>query len=369
MVQSELEANLEQFRFNWGDLPAVTAHLPGTGGDIRVELEDFVVTEIPSYLPSGEGVHAYAFVEKRGLTTMDIADALRRQGVPDRAIGYAGQKDKYAIARQWISVPQEYSQQLQSLDELNGATVLETSLHNNKLGLGHLRGNRFEIRVRNADSDCMPKAEAIATHLKSVGLPNYFGPQRFGYFNTNAIDAIRIIRGERVPGGRRLHRFFLSALQSHVFNWLLKIRIERGLYDSVLSGDRAQKHDTGGMFVVEDGEVESPRAKLLEISAALPIFGKKVRLSTDDAGKLEQEILDKFGLEFGNFNAILGSRRASRARLDDLTIEPTDDGYVVHCTLPKGSFATSLIRELTKVEELPKHGNEASTQHDETVDE
>ena len=218
--------------------------------------------------------------------------------MPDKTIGYAGLKDKYAIARQWLSVPQEFSEQLKSLDELHGAAVLETSMHKNKLGLGHLRGNRFEIRVRNVGSDWKPKADAIIAHLKSDGMPNYYGPQRFGYFNTNAINAIRLIRGERVPGSRRMHRFFLSALQSHVFNWLLKIRIERGLYDKVLSGDMAQKHDTGGMFVVEDGEVESPRAQRLEISSALPIFGKKARVSSDRAGELEQEILDKFGLEW-----------------------------------------------------------------------
>ena len=115
--------------------------------------------------------------------------------------------------------------------------------------------------------------------------------------------------------------------------------------------------------------MESPRAKLLEISSTLPLFGKKARLSADKAGELEQEILNKFGLEWNNFRSVMGSRRASRVRLDDLTIELAEDGYLVHCTLPKGAFATSLIRELTRVEELPNQRDGGSTQQDGIDDE
>ena len=83
----------------------------------------------------------------------------------------------------------------------------------------------------------------------------------------------------------------------------------------------------------------------------------------------KQEILDKFGLEWNNFRSVMGSRRASRVRLDDLTLEPAEDGYVVRCILPKGAFATSLIRELTRVEELPNQRDGGSPQHDGIDDE
>ena len=338
----------ERLRFSWNDLPAASADIPGTAGILRAQLEDFEVEEIPSYLPSGTGSHAYVFVEKRRLTTRDVVDAIVEGGAPRGSIGFAGQKDKYAVARQWLSAPAEHEKSLTALDNLEGVRVLETSMHRNKLGLGHLRGNRFRVRVREAREDWGPVAENLLKHLRSVGVPNYFGPQRFGTFNTNIADGLRLIRGERMRTDRRMQRFYQSALQSHLFNQLLKLRIERGLYDSVLSGERAQRHDTGGMFVVDDGERESERARRLEISAALPLFGKKARLSAGDAGALEERVLSEYGLEYGQFRRIPGARRISRIRLDDASIEAAGGGYVAAFTLPKGAYATSVMRELMK---------------------
>ena len=338
----------ERLRFSWEDLPAASAHLPGTGGVLRARIDDFVVEEIPSYLPSGSGAHAYAFIEKRGLTTRDVVSALAESGVPRGAVGFAGQKDKYAVARQWISVPAEHGDAFNLLDDIQGLVVLETSLHRNKLGLGHLRGNRFSLRVREPCDDWQPIAEDVLTHLRRVGVPNYFGPQRFGSFNTNVADGLRLIMGEKMRIDRRMQRFYKSALQSHLFNWLLKMRMERGVYDAVLEGDRAQRHDSGGMFVVDDAVVESERARRLEISAALPLFGKKARVSRGDAGVLEERLLSDFGLEYGQFRRIPGARRISRIRLDDAELTATEDGYFVDFTLPKGAYATSVMREFMK---------------------
>lgn len=342
----------ERLRFSWDDLPAVSAHLPGTGGVLRASVDDFLVEEVPSYLPSGAGMHAYALIEKRELTTKDVVSALVEIGVPRGAVGFAGQKDKRAVARQWMSVPAEHSLALNSLDDVHGVTVLETSLHRNKLGLGHLRGNRFKLRVRQPSNDWQRIAEGVLAHLRRAGAPNYFGPQRFGSFNTNIADGLRLLTGEKMRIDRRMQRFYLSALQSHLFNWLLKLRIEHGLYDAVLTGDRAQRHDSGGMFVVEDADVESDRARRLEISAALPLFGKKARGSAGDAGALEEHLLSDFGLEYGQFRRIPGARRISRIRLDDAALSAADDGYIVEFTLPKGAYATSVMREFMKSGEI-----------------
>ena len=212
--EKEMDFDDERLRFSWDVLPAASAELPGTGGNLREDIADFVVEEIPSYLPSGAGTHAYAFIEKRELTTMDVVSALAEAGVPRRAVGFAGQKDKYAVARQWISVPAEYATAFESMGDVEGLTVLETSLHRNKLGLGHLRGNRFSVRVRNPRDDWQTVAEDVLAHLRGVGVPNYFGPQRFGSFNTNIIDGLRLIRGEKMRVDRRMQRFYQSALQS-----------------------------------------------------------------------------------------------------------------------------------------------------------
>ena len=208
------------------------------------------------------------------------------------------------------------------------------------------------MRVREAREDWGPVAKELLGHLACVGVPNYFGPQRFGTFNTNIADGLRLIRGERMRVDRRMRRFYQSALQSHLFNQLLKMRMERGLYDAVLTGERAQRHDSGGMFVVDDGERESERARRMEISAALPLFGRKVRVSGGDAGVLEERVLSEFGLEYEQFRRIPGARRMSRIRLDDAAIKAADGGYVVTFALPKGAYATSVMRELMKTADV-----------------
>jgi len=249
---SRLLAELEGFRFRWSDFPPLTHDLPGTGGVVRVALEDFVVREVPLYLPSGQGSHSYALVEKRGLSTRDLVVALMRLGVAEAEIGVAGLKDKHALTEQWLSVPNRYARVWEELGKLDGVRVLETSRHSNKLGIGHLLGNRFTVRIRQTNPTALSHAQAVVAELQARGVPNYFGPQRFGRFGSNAIDGLRLIRGEFVPGGHRLGLFFISALQSLLFNHLLRLRLKRGLYDRVLARERAKRHDSGGLFVVED---------------------------------------------------------------------------------------------------------------------
>ena len=341
--------DLDEFMFDWAILPAATAGLPGTDGLSRVQLEDFVVSEIPRESPSGEGDFVFAYVEKRGLNTHDLLAALKERGVPFNQVGVAGLKDKHAITRQWISVPVPHAPAIAALDDLEGARVLETAKHVSALRRGHLRGNRFEVRIRQPEPDWRQRALAIIERLCFTGLPNYFGPQRFGRFNSNAIDAVRMLRGESVPGGRRLNDFFLSALQAHLFNWNLKVRIEQGVYDRVLTGDRARRHDTGGMFLVGDGCVESPRAQRLEISPVLPLYGRKVSGGLEGVAPLESGILERFGLRRSDFRRhTRGAWRISRAVLGDVGLHPEPDGYSVHFTLPNGSYATCFLREVTK---------------------
>ena len=341
--------DLERFRFDWAVLPAITECLRGTGGTIRSSPEDFVVSELSRFPPSGQGEFAYAYVEKRGLNTHDLLSTLRDRGIPYNEIGVAGLKDKNALTRQWLSVPAPQAQCFDALDDMEGVRVLQTSRHDRRLRRGSLRGNKFEVRVRDPEAGWSERAGLIVERLSQRGLPNYFGPQRFGRFNSNAIDAVRLLRGEKVPGGRRLNGFFISALQAHLFNWGLKRRIEAGVYDEVLTGDRARRHDSGGMFIVGDPEVESVRARGLEISALLPLYGKKVSGGLDEAAAMEEKTLGQFGLRRSDFRRLTrGSWRISRVRPEEVSIRPCEDGYMVEFTLPGGSYATTFLRELTK---------------------
>ncbi len=340
---------LEQFRFDWSALPAVTEGIAGTGGRMFERVDDFVVSEVPRHEPSGEGEFAYAYVEKRGLNTHDLIAALRERRVPYNEVGVAGLKDRWAVTRQWLSVPVRYVAELQALDQLDGVRVLGESRHEERLRRGHLKGNRFEARVREPDAGWEDRAQAIVERVARVGLPNYFGPQRFGRYNSNAIDAVRMLRGEKVPGGRRLNDFFISALQAHLFNWNLKARIESGMYEKVLAGDRARRHDTGGMFLVGDAAVESERAERLEISSVLPLYGRKVSGGLEDAAKHENAILERFGLRRSDFRShSRGAWRWSRVRPEGVAILPCVEGYVAEFTLPSGAYATTFLRELTK---------------------
>ena len=344
--------DLEEFRFDWTVLPAITSDIPGTGGQTRVCLEDFAVSEIPRFLPSGAGEFAYAYVEKHGLNTHDLVAALRERGVPYNDVGVAGLKDKHAVTRQWLSVPGEHEHALESLDGMEGVRVIEQTRHETRLRRGNLRGNRFEVRVRQPVDGWESSAESVIGRIAEAGLPNYFGPQRFGRFNSNAIDAVRMLRGERVPGGRRLNEFFISALQAHLFNWNLKRRIETGLYRRVLSGDRARRHDTGGMFLVGDAAAELERAARLEISAALPLYGRKVAGGLEEAAVLESDVLQRFGLRRTDFRSLTrGDWRISRVRPEGVALRPCRDGYTVEFTLPNGAYATTFLRELTKTED------------------
>jgi len=344
------EGEREQFRFRWADLPLVTGHLPGTGGAIRIQPEDFQVEELPVYLPEGSGSHLYLWVRKRGLTTRELVQALVRGGAEESAIGVAGLKDKAAVTTQWLSLPKRHAGAVAELTALPGVAVLEESYHGNKLGLGHLRGNRFVIRIRDVAPDAVASANAALAALAEHGAPNWFGPQRFGRFGGNAWDGLRVLRGERVPGGHRLRRFFVSALQSLLFNAMLAERIRRGWFDTVVEGDWARKHDTGGTFCVTDAAVEAPRAARMEISATIPLYGRKVRMSGEDAGALEQAVLSSYGLRWPQFGSRRGDRRITRVTLANASVAREEDAVTLAFDLPKGSYATAVLREVMKVD-------------------
>lgn len=337
--------------FRWSDLPTVTPEAAGIGGSIRLTPEDFAVVEQPLYLPSGRGSHAYFRIEKINLSTRDVQRALIAAGIPANNIGLAGLKDKVARTEQWLSVPRAHQAlAATTLAATDGVRILEESRHSNKLGIGHLLGNTFEIRIRGVAPHAVKAAQATLDALVERGLPNYFGPQRFGRGGRNAIDGWRLLQGEHVPGDIRLKRFFLSALQSQIFNLLLAARIHDGLFQGLVDGDWARKHDTGGTFEVASAALEVSRAVAGDISATLPLHGKKVKMSSAAAGEREQRILDQLDVRWPQLAARHGDRRLSRIFVRDAHVGTADDGVKLTFSLPKGSYATVLLREVMKID-------------------
>jgi tRNA pseudouridine13 synthase len=338
--------------------PLLTADLPGIGGTIREHDEDFIVEEIPRYPASGEGTHVFFQVEKRGLGTMEAIQRLAKAlGKPPRDFGYAGLKDARGVTRQFLSIEHVDPQRVRD-QEIPNVRILSVARHGNKLKLGHHAGNRFDLRIRGADLARIRDAEAILDVLRRRGVPNYFGPQRFGARGTNgavgaaalradwaeafavllgrpgdadeesqrrpralydagdlaaAADAwprgfglearaCRAILAERGPSARAwqridqpTRRLFLSAFQAELFNRVLAERLDE--LDRCVTGDLAWLHRNGACFLVEDASAEQHRCETFEISPTGPVFGGRMTAPQGEPAEREARILAAAGLD------------------------------------------------------------------------
>jgi tRNA pseudouridine13 synthase len=342
-------------------LPYLTADLPGTGGTLRAADEDFVVDELPAYLPSGSGDHVYVRIEKRGLTTPQVIQAIARAlGVRERDIGAAGMKDRHAVTTQWLSLPPPVTVDAAGALAIDRVAVLEVSRHANKLKTGHLRGNRFRIRVRGARSGSAAIARAVLARLcEQPGAPNWFGEQRFGRHGDNAEVGQALVTGARAPSrDRRLDRLMVSALQSELFNTWLVRRLADGLYRRALAGDLMHKRN-GGMFACDDPATDTARIAAGEIVPTGPMFGTDMRACTPGsvAAAREDEILAGAGLTreaFATVRAIAeGTRRDAAIAVTDPSVAQSDETLEVAFALPAGAYATVVMREIMKTEAEP----------------
>jgi len=299
----------------------LTASLPGIGGIIKQQVDDFQVEEIPLYKPDGVGTHCYLYVEKRNYSTMAAVDIIAKaSGRRNFDIGYAGLKDKQAVTRQWFSIEHLDTPEAKKLQLADGMKIITISRHRNKIKRGHLAGNRFIIKVRNPEwgrvgvgmSEASRRAESILAALKKSGVPNFFGPQRFGMRRDNhmlglalltnnhqdfvtrflgdpdeSVDHGPVLTARQLfakanyegalnswPGHLRderralnayvkgknnpkravfavdmdLKRLMVSAFQSFLFNRVLERRLPK--MGVVMPGDFCFKHDNGASFLV-----------------------------------------------------------------------------------------------------------------------
>ncbi len=336
-------------------LPLLTADLPGIGGRIKTVPEDFEVEEIPAYEPTGTGDYLYLWIEKRGMGAEYFTRQLaRRLDVPVSDVGTAGLKDRHAVTRQMVSVPAAAEGRLHQVDG-DGIRVLSVSRHTNKLKPGHLHGNRFRILLR----DVLPGADAtivpLVARLRQQGLPNFYGAQRFGRGGETAELGMSLLM-EKESAGKKVRNLFLrrlalSAAQSVLFNHYLTQRLADGLMRRVLPGDVMAKWPFGGMFVAEDLAREQERCDARETVPAGPMFGKKMYPARLEAAEREEAVLKEAGLSrasFQGFGKLLsGTRRHNLVYVDDLGAAAEPDGIRLSFTLPAGSYATVLLRELT----------------------
>lgn len=398
------------------DWPRLLSDFEPLPGLVKADYADFVVEEIPLYPLDGAGTHIFFLLEKAGLSTdQAVRDIARALNVPRHDVGFAGLKDARAVTRQWMSVEHVDPERIAGL-QIPRLRVLEVSRHRNKLRLGHLRGNAFIIKVRQTQAERLAELQDALAKLTRLGVPNYFGQQRFGYRGDTwqigaalvagqVDEAVDLILGRPGPAdhghvrrARQLYEqgdylaaaqawpalfkterralkmlarsdgkrrralagidkstrlFYISAYQSYLFNQVLAARLPTGL-GQLWDGDLAWVHASEAVFRVESAATEQPRVDALEISPTGPVLGYRTSEPTGPAGELESRVLAAAGAARDAFRQnwvrAKGNRRPLRFPVTDAHIalgaDPAGDYLELRFTLPRGCYATAVLREL-----------------------
>ena len=293
---------------------------PRPRGSIRVNVDDFRVCETLQFEPLGSGDHLYLRIRKTNTTTRDVAAQLAQAfNVPMVAIGYAGMKDKRSVAEQWFSVRDATAE---SLPQLRDIETLQVSRHIKKLRRTDVAQNQFDIVVR----DVNPEFRAIS---KRLCVPNYFGEQRFGSNGNNVIAACKWFRRGKPAINSFLRSIYISTIRSFLFNQVLAARVSKGNWNKVIAGD-----------------------VVVESQATGPLWGRGRSATNGEAGDIENSALEPYK-EFSNELEWLGlqqERRPLVAEVTDFVCEITRAATRLRFTLPTGTYATAVLRELIDYE-------------------
>ena len=317
-------------------------------GKLRTQPEDFVVEEELGFEPSAAGQHVLLKVRKRDANTQWIVRELARAcGCRQADIGYAGLKDRRAVATQWFTAPQS---RLSPDDWLGVGSseyeVLEAHRHSRKLPRGALAGNRFQIRIRGAAIDDASLASRLAA-IGTRGVPNYFGPQRFGRGGANLKRMSEDWRALKQPE----RGFILSAARSLVFNAVLAERVRDGSWEHLEPGDLANLDGRASHFRVEAAdEMLAERSAQLDIHPTGPLWGRGPPPSGGRVLELEQRVAAGLSAacEMAAGAGMDQERRSLRLAVRDLRWrrEAEPDAIVLEFRLTRGAYATTVLREV-----------------------
>jgi tRNA pseudouridine13 synthase len=318
---------------------------------LRATPEDFFVTEIDAFEPTGSGEHLLLTIEKRGMNTAFAATRIAQwAGVADMAIGYAGLKDRHAVTRQRFSVhlPKRIAPDLAALESPE-LRVLDSAWHAKKLPRGALGGNSFELVLRDVEGE-RSAIDARLHAIASRGVPNYFGEQRFGRGGDNVAAALAMFAGRRMR--REQRTMLLSAARSELFNRVLAARVRTDAWDRGLAGEVWMLDGSRSVFGPEPESPElAARLAAFDIHPTAPLWGRGPLRSTGEVQALETAVLldgDAPALRAGLEAAGLKQeRRATRLRPQDLDWEWQGPGVLrLRFGLPPGCYATTVTAEL-----------------------
>lgn len=319
-------------------------------GRIRVTPDDFVVREWLGFEPDDAGDHLLVIVRKRGANTQWVARELaRRAGIHPRDVGFAGIKDRNAVTEQAFTLP---GRTVDPADWLGftgeGFEVIRAHRQRRKLKRGAHKGNDFRILVRDVHGDPAALDERL-TRVRQTGVPNYFGPQRFGRDGSNLRRAERWFDAGEAPYDRIERGFALSAARAALFNTVLAARVRAGTWNLLQSGDVANLDGSGSIFAVDAVDaVLLERCERLDIHPTGPLMGKGQARTGEQVARFEAESLvdcDAWirGLEAAGLEA---ERRALRIAVQDLRWTLRGTELELEFRLGKGSFATAVLAEI-----------------------
>lgn len=322
---------------------------PPAQGKIKSLPEDFLVEERLGFEPEGEGEHLWLLIEKRCLTTEEVAWRLAKiLKVPRREVGYSGLKDSFAVARQWFSVRRPGHIPSWSGWAAAGFRVLQASWHRKRLKTGIHRANRFEIKIRELSG----KRREIERRLEEIaqeGVPNYFGPQRYGRSGENLKKARALLSGERFFRDRHLRALLISSARAFLFDELLAERVRLGIWNRALPGDLLMFSGSRAFF--HAGEIDREivdRLNRKELHPTGPLWGLPGKhRPSGRVAELEAEI----GVRHADLARPLEllaeeKRRPLRLVPEALSYRWEGEALLLTFQLPPGGYATTLLREV-----------------------
>lgn len=324
----------------------VTVH-----GRLRSVPEDFRVEEVLGFEADGAGEHLLVKVEKRGANTLWVVRQLARcAGISQRDVSYAGIKDRHAVAIQhfslWLGKRTEPDWAAVANPEFR---VLSAVRHGRKLRTGALKGNRFQILLRDLSEPAAGLEEKLAA-IRAQGVPNYFGPQRFGHDGANIESAKKMFNDSRSVRDRKLRGLLLSAARSLIFNAVLSARVQDGSWNKIMPGEMCMLDGTHSVFHagLVDAELET-RCAAGDVHPTGPLWGRGASRVSGEVQLLESRVADQYadlarGLEAAGLEP---ARRALRLRVPDLQWTAVGEGTLrLEFSLAAGGYATTVIREL-----------------------
>jgi len=335
---------------------------------------DFIVEEVPLYEFSQNGEHLVLKIRKKDMTTWQLVQKISEiTGSKTRDIGYAGLKDKDGVTTQYISLYKKYEDNIDKIEDKD-IKILQTFYHNNKIRIGHLKGNKFYIKFKKVNPVDARKIENIVKIISKEGIPNYFGYQRFGIEKDNYKIGKDILFGKRDIKNRKKRDFFISAYQSHIFNLWLSKRVEiskmfnafdikelknlfiynetlirdtknQSNFFKMLPGDILHHYPYGKAFECIDikNEIKRFANKDITITGILP--GKKTKLAKEEAGIIEKEFISECDKVM---HIMQGSRRFAWIfpEIFEFKYKKEEAWFELGFFLPKGSYATVLVEEI-----------------------